>query len=98
MSEKELKTLGDLGFNRWLDTRPNYKERYDPLIFDLVRFIRESLGIFIEPRIDLDSEFFWISYNISTGKEISRDCKGYDSPELALREGIKFTLENYGNN
>ncbi len=97
MSENELRVLGELGFDHWLDNKPNYKEDY-PLVHELARWIKEEFGLFLQVEIDCDSLYFWKIMKVSTGEEEIRDSKGYDSPELALESGIKYFLNNYGNN
>ena len=96
MSKEELQVLGELGFDHWMDNRPNYKEDY-PLIYELTQWIREEFGLFLQVELDTDSLYFWRLINISTGEEEFRTGEGFDSPELALESGIKYFLINNGN-
>lgn len=96
MSEKELKLLGELGFDQWIDNKPNYKENY-PLVHELSQWIREEFSLFIQIEIGQDSLYFWKIIEIPTRAEKFKNDVGYDSPELALESGIKYFLE-HGNN
>lgn len=89
-----LKKLGLLGFSHWMDQRANYKESQmiSPILYDIRQWMVESLNVFIEIELDTDCVYFWRSMNTKTGKEIDRDSKGYDSPEIALEKGIKKTI------
>jgi hypothetical protein len=90
MYDDVIKKLGTLGFDYYLSGLLESKDQSPlrDLLYTIRKFLVDEFNLFIEVGLDTDLVYFWIARDTKTGKELGRDAKAYDSPEMALESAI----------